>query len=100
MVSIKHKVTLKTKVAQEETPEAIESPKVTLKRKHPEAPVVAKSKPAHAPTQPIAEPKQEQKQKAKNDKAHAKNTKSKLSEKEKAAKELAENYQKSQNAVD
>lgn len=61
MVSIKHKVTLKTKVAQEETPEAIESPKVTLKRKHPEAPVVAKSKPAHAPTQPIAEPKQEQK---------------------------------------
>lgn len=27
MVSIKHKVTLKTKVAQEETPEAIESPK-------------------------------------------------------------------------
>lgn len=61
MVSIKHKVTLKTKVAQKETPEAIESPKVTLKRKHPEAPVVAKSKPAHAPTQPIAEPKQEQK---------------------------------------
>ena len=52
---------MKTKVAQEETPEAIESPKVTLKRKHPEAPVVAKSKPAHAPTQPIAEPKQEQK---------------------------------------
>ena len=50
-----------SKVAQEETPEAIESPKVTLKRKHPEAPVVAKSKPAHAPTQPIAEPKQEQK---------------------------------------
>jgi hypothetical protein len=41
MVSIKHKVTLKTKVAQEETPEAIESPKVTLKRKQPEAPVVA-----------------------------------------------------------
>ena len=60
MVSIKHKVTLKTKVAQEETPEAIESPKVTLKIKQPEASVVAKSKPAHAPTQPIAEPKQEQ----------------------------------------
>ena len=48
----------------------------------------------------VQKPKQEQKQKAKNDKAHAKNTKSKLSEKEKAAKELAENYQKSQNAVD
>lgn len=44
MVSIKHKVTLKPKVAQEETPEAIESPKVTLKRKQPEAPVVAEPK--------------------------------------------------------
>lgn len=44
MVSIKHKATLKTKVAQEETPEAIESPKVTLKRKQPEAPVVAEPK--------------------------------------------------------
>lgn len=44
MVSIKHKVTLKTKVAQEETPEAIESPKVTLKRKQLEAPVVAEPK--------------------------------------------------------
>ena len=44
MVPIKHKVTLKTKVAQEETPEAIESPKVTLKRKQPEAPVVAEPK--------------------------------------------------------
>lgn len=61
MVSIKHKVTLKTKVAQEETPEAIESPKVTLKIKQPEASVVAEPKPAHAPTQPIAEPKQEPK---------------------------------------
>ncbi|WP_308274766.1 hypothetical protein [Prevotella sp.] len=61
MVSIKHKVTLKTKVAQEETPEAIESPKVTLKRKQPEASVVAEPKPAHAPTQPTAEPKQEPK---------------------------------------
>lgn len=58
MVSIKHKVTLKTKVAQEETPEAIESPKVTLKRKQPETPVVSEPKPAHAPTQPTAEPKQ------------------------------------------
>lgn len=56
MVSIKHKVTLKTKVAQEETPEAIESPKVTLKRKQPEAPVVAEPKPA--PTLPKTEPKQ------------------------------------------
>lgn len=61
MVSIKHKVTLKTKVAQEETPEAIESPKVTLKRKQPETPVVAEPKPAYAPTQPTAEPKQEPK---------------------------------------
>lgn len=56
-----HKVTLKTKVAQEETPEAIESPKVTLKIKQPEASVVAEPKPAHAPTQPTAEPKQEPK---------------------------------------
>ena len=55
MVSIKHKVTLKTKVAQEETPEAIESLKVTLKRKQPEASVVAEPKPA--PTQPKTEPK-------------------------------------------
>lgn len=61
MVSIKHKVTLKTKVAQEETPEVIESPKVTLKRKQPETPVVAEPKPAHASTQPTAEPKQESK---------------------------------------
>lgn len=61
MVSIKHKVTLKTKVAQEETPEAIESPKVTLKRKQPETPIVAEPKPAHASTQPTAEPKQEPK---------------------------------------
>lgn len=50
MVSIKHKVTLKTKVAQEETPEAIESPKVTLKRKLSEASVVTEPKPAPAPT--------------------------------------------------
>lgn len=49
MVSIKHKVTLKTKVAQEETPEAIESPKVTLKRKQSEASVVAEPKPAPTP---------------------------------------------------
>lgn len=55
MVSIKHKVTLKTKVAQEETPEAIESPKVTLKRKQPEASVVAEPKPT--PTQPKTEQK-------------------------------------------
>lgn len=50
MVSIKHKVTLKTKVAQEETPEALESPKVTLTRKLPEASVVTEPKPAPAPT--------------------------------------------------
>lgn len=55
MVSIKHKVTLKTKVAQEETPEAIDSPKVTLKRKQLEAPVVAEPKPA--PTQSKTDPK-------------------------------------------
>lgn len=55
MVSIKHKVTLKTKVAQEETPEAIESSKVTLKRKQPEASVVAEPKPA--PTQSKTDPK-------------------------------------------
>lgn len=55
MVSIKHKVTLKTKVAQEETPEAIESPKVTLKRKQPEASVVAEPKPA--PSQSKTDPK-------------------------------------------
>ena len=57
MVSIKHKVTLKTKVAQEETPEAIESPKVTLKRKQPEIPVVAEPKPVPAPIQSTIEPK-------------------------------------------
>ena len=63
MVSIKHKVTLKTKVAQEETPEAIKSPKVTLKRKQSEAPTASKPKPqpAPAPTQQKAEPKQESK---------------------------------------
>ncbi|WP_278901691.1 hypothetical protein [Leyella stercorea] len=46
---------MKTKVAQEETPEAIESPKVTLKRKQPETPVVAEPKPT--PTQPKTEQK-------------------------------------------
>lgn len=50
MVSIKHKVTLKTKVAQEETPEAIVSSKVTIKRKLPEAPIVAEPKQDPAPT--------------------------------------------------
>lgn len=59
MVSIKHKVTLKTKVALEETPEAIESLKVTLKRKQPATPVVTKSKSVPAPTQSTTEPKQE-----------------------------------------
>lgn len=45
MVTIKHKVTIKTKTAQEETPAAVESPVVTLKRKQPEtpAPKVAES---------------------------------------------------------
>lgn len=45
MVELKRKVTLKTKTAQEETPEAVESPVVTLKRKQPEAAPVAE-KPA------------------------------------------------------
>jgi hypothetical protein len=36
MVSIKHKVTIKTKTAQEETPAAVEGSSVTLKRKQPE----------------------------------------------------------------
>ena len=38
MVSLKHKVTIKTKIAQEETSEAIESKKVTLRRKQPDTP--------------------------------------------------------------
>lgn len=42
MVSIKHKVTIKTKTAQEETSVPVESPVVTLKRKQPEAAPVAK----------------------------------------------------------
>ena len=36
MVSIKHKVTIRTKTAQEETPVAVESPVVTLKEKQTE----------------------------------------------------------------
>lgn len=36
MVSIKHKVTIKTKTAQEVTPAAVEGSSVTLKRKQPE----------------------------------------------------------------
>ena len=55
MVTIKHKVTLKTKVAQEETPETIESPKVTLKRKQPELSVTPESKQPLATT-PKTEP--------------------------------------------
>ena len=43
MVTIKHKVTIKTKTAQEETPAAVESPVVTLKRKQPEAPAAPKA---------------------------------------------------------
>jgi len=38
MVSIKHKVTIKTKTVQEETPAAVEGSSVTLKRKQPEVP--------------------------------------------------------------
>ena len=36
MVSLKHKVTIRTKTAQEETPAAVRRPEVTLKRKQPE----------------------------------------------------------------
>lgn len=36
MVTIKHKVTIKTKTAQEETPAAVEGSSVTLKRKQPD----------------------------------------------------------------
>lgn len=43
MVTIKHKVTIKTKTAQEETPAAVESSVVTIKRKQPE--VAPESKP-------------------------------------------------------
>lgn len=50
MVTIKHKVTIKTKTAQEETPTAVKSPVVTIKRKQPE--VAPKSKP-----QPKSDPK-------------------------------------------
>lgn len=38
MVSLKHKVTIKTKIAQEESSESLESKKVTLKRKQPDTP--------------------------------------------------------------
>ena len=47
MVSIKHKVTLKTKIVQEEPHETVERSKVTLKRKQPAGPT----------TEPKQEPK-------------------------------------------
>ena len=47
MVSIKHKVTIKTKIAQEETPVAVENSAVTLKRNQPE---VAQRPPKVPPT--------------------------------------------------
>lgn len=53
MVSIKHKVTIKTKTAQEETPAAVERPAVTLKRKQPEV--------ANEPTKVAPVPKPEKK---------------------------------------
>jgi hypothetical protein len=53
MVSIKHKVTIKTKTEQEETPAAVESPVVTLKRKQPE---VAKEPTKVAAPAPAPEP--------------------------------------------
>ncbi len=52
MVTIKHKVTIKTKTAQEETPVAIEAPKnVTIKKKTPEVPETPK-RPQTPPTPP------------------------------------------------
>lgn len=39
MVSLKHKVTIKTKTAQEEAPAAVGGSSVTLKRKQPEVPI-------------------------------------------------------------
>lgn len=41
MVTIKHKVTLKTKTSQEENPESVDFKKVTLKQKQPETSVAA-----------------------------------------------------------
>lgn len=56
MVTIKHKVTIKTKTAQEETPAAVESSVVTIKRKQPEVAPESKSQPKSDPkpdTKPV-----------------------------------------------
>lgn len=56
MVTIKHKVTIKTKTAQEETPAAVESSVVTIKRKQPEVAPESKSQPKSNPkpdTKPV-----------------------------------------------
>jgi hypothetical protein len=61
MVSLKHKVTIRTKTAQEETPAAVGRPGVTLKRKQPEVadkPVTEpKPEPAKIPQTPKPEKK-------------------------------------------
>lgn len=53
MVSIKHKVTIKTKTAQEETPAAVEGSSVTLKRKQPEVPKEPTPEPGKSNTSKI-----------------------------------------------
>ena len=54
MVSLKHKVTIKTKTAQEETPAAVGGSGVTLKRKKPEVPIDTgtEPKPGQTPVPP------------------------------------------------
>lgn len=52
MVSIKHKVTIKTKTVQEETSETIENLNVTLKSKQPELSVAPEPKPISPVHQP------------------------------------------------
>lgn len=52
MVSIKHKVTIKTKTAQEETSETIKNLKVTLKSKQPESSVAPEPTPISTAPQP------------------------------------------------
>lgn len=50
MVSLKHKVTIRTKTAQEETPAAVGGSGVTLKRKQPEVPKDTGTEPKPGPT--------------------------------------------------
>jgi len=58
MVSIKHKVTIKTKTAQEETPAAVGRPEVTLKRKQPEVANVPGIEPKPEPSKIPQNPEQ------------------------------------------